>query len=128
MSLLEDIGGRLEQQSVGTQGTNIFLNHMPDDPIGAISLIEGLSRRPERTMKGRSVIHHSLRVLARDLDAVNARARIVKVIEALDGYVGTINATRYLFIEANSGPVALGQDERGGQQFYCSFHIQSNAL
>lgn len=128
MSLLDDIGLRLENQSVGTVTVDIFQGRMPPTPPNAISLHEVIGQAPRRVMGRRSAERPNVRVLARGATYDEARALATEAFEALDGFVGTLNGTRYMFIEALSSLIHLGPDEQEKRhQFSCTYRVTVGA-
>lgn len=125
MSLLDDMGDRLEAQSVGTVATDIFLGRLPAAPNTAVALFEVIGPRPMRVMGRESVKRPHVQAITRALTYDEARAKMEEVYNAFVGFSGTINATRYLFIDAMSSIISLGPDEQKRHQFACTFDVKA---
>jgi hypothetical protein len=125
MPILDDLALYLEQQGVGTRGTNLFANWLPDAPSTCVILFEygGLeSIKPMAPGANSAVLEMPfIQILARSTDPVVARARAQSAFAALDGYRGTLNGATYGWITANQPPFFLQRDQNDRTWF--SFNV-----
>lgn len=132
MSMLQDISTFLTALgTVGSESANppsIIQGFLPEGPDQLLALFALPGRKPERTMGGRSVEQPQLNIIARAETYTDAETLINRVFNALDGYSGEINGTRYLFIEALHQPWDIGEDESDRNQFSVAFHIKMEPM
>lgn len=141
MPMIEQLGHKLQTSSVGTLGTNLFLNALPDNTTGvAVAVIETMGTTPGRTF-GRarpSVEKLRVQVIARSTAPMGgsgiaspAAAR-AKAQVAYDSLCGIVNQTvgsssdagYYLRVDGvQSGPFLIGRDEKGRALFSCNYDV-----
>ena len=134
--LLDDVATRLEASGLGlTIGTNLFKSIVPDSPDVASSIFEYGGTGPIKTMAnapGQAVAEQpSFQIQCRGArenvtSSAYSTARILanNIMKSLDGYTGTINATKYFWIEAISSPYFLKRDENGRPYIAIDFDCQ----
>lgn len=119
--LLDDIAAYLEDQSVGTVGTDIFMGTMPDTPDSCIALYEYAGEPPEQIG---NIERPGLQVRVRDPSYSAGRAKIESVVNALAGlYEQVLSGHRYLYIRAQQSPEAMGRDQSGREEFVVNFIV-----
>lgn len=114
MSLIDDIGEYLEDNSIGTFGTDIFTSGFEKIVSNCITLFNQGGAPPFRTATGDCTIYyHELGVQVRNVDDATAYSKSKSIIYLLDGICNVvIESTEIISIEAiNSDPLYLGQDE-----------------
>jgi hypothetical protein len=91
--MLQDIAEYLEDQTIGTVGTSIFVGYMPDAPAVCIALYEYAGMEPMYTHDGHIVRRPGLQVVARG--AVNGDFSAIRtVLQNVENAIGNItNAT-----------------------------------
>ena len=125
MAVETEIAEYLEDQAVGTVGTDIFAGQLPDTPDACVAVIPYAGRAPERNLD-KSVNWRYPRVQvsvrgAREGYAA-ARAKIDAVNAALDAVVNTtIEGVLYQQIDALSEPFLLRRDGNNRPIFVCNF-------
>ena len=134
--LLEDIATRLEASGLGlTTGTNLFKSILPDAPDVATSIFEWGGMGTIKTMiagPGQAVVEEpSFQIQCRGareniVSGAYSTARTLanNIMKALDGYVGTINSTKYFWIEVTASPYFLKRDENGRPYIAIDFDCQ----
>jgi len=119
--LLEDVGGYLQTQGVGTIGTDIFYGFMPDASDNCITLFEYAGSPPDLHWGGE---YPGLQVRVRNKSYATGRTKIEQVKNALHGLAETtLGATRYLLVRANQSPQSLGRDANGRTEWVINFTI-----
>lgn len=115
--LLDDIALHLENQSVGTRGTSIFVNHAPDTPDALIMLQDVTPQQPEYTVdtqSGPAIVHYRFVVFTRSSTFSAAHTLAASAETALDASVTgvTLNGTRYSGLRRESPITSFGRDDR----------------
>lgn len=123
MALLEDIGTYLEAESIGTQGTDLFIGMMPDEPDNCVAIYQYSGLAPVKAMTivpGEYVMEQPrVNVMVRNSSFQNAQAKAQAVFDALGGY----SAGNILFIDALQSPYQLGPDQNNRQLIGCNFEV-----
>lgn len=123
--MIQDIAEYLEDHSIGTVGTDMFVGYMPDAPAACIALYEYAGRPPDRAHDGNKVTRPGLQVVVRG--AVNGefstiRAILQNIEDHLDGLVNaTIEGTFYRSIYATQSIAPLGRENlmhKAAQSYY----------
>jgi len=130
MSVVKDIADFLEDNSIGTVGTNIFCADMPDTPNDLVCLFEYAGNPP---MLNEDIDQPGVQVRARNTDYETARAKLQTIQNLLMrvGYTEdatyfdgmTINSTRYLRITPAQGITSLGVDAKNRADMVQNFYI-----
>lgn len=111
--MLQDIAEYLEDLSIGTVGTSIFVGYMPDAPAACIALYEYAGMRPLITHDGHIVYRPGLQVVVRG--AVNEELSAVRtVLQNVENAIGnitnaTIEGTFYRRISAAQSVSPMGR-------------------
>lgn len=121
----EDMKDRLEESAValGTFGTDLFIGTMPPEPDTNVTLRD----LPwKKAMLNYELKQPGMQALIRGAKGKyrNTMLKAEEVFDALSGYQGTINGTRYLLVEAVSSPAYLGEDESNRPLFSINFEVQ----
>ncbi len=118
MAILKEIGEYLEDQSVATVGTQLFLGRMPDAPNSCLAMYvtPGLiSIKAFRSSPGSVAEQPRIQVLSRSKTYAGAMSASLLVYSALDGLGNTdMSGVTYLYIEALQPPfqLDLAEDKR----------------
>jgi len=123
MSYISDLADYLEDQSVGTVGTNIFYSYMPDDVETGVALFDtgGLTPDPYLPTK-----EPTFQAFVRGTDYDAGKALLDQVRNALHQISGqTIGATYFYFILANAEGGHIGRNERGEDEFSINFRART---
>jgi hypothetical protein len=119
--MLNDIGTYLQDQGVGTVGTDIFLGLMPDQPDNCIALFEYAGSPPDLHWNGE---YPGLQVRVRNKSYAAARTKIGEAMIALHGlHEQTLSGTRYLLIRARGSPEVLKRDANNRVELFVNFEI-----
>jgi hypothetical protein len=115
MAVLEDLGAYLEEQGVGTVGTTIFYNAVPETPPSCLALFEYGGAGPRFTLPATTGIATEsarVQVLVRSESNTAARAKAEEAYRALAKIVDRpLSSTRYLRVEPLQAPFFLRRDE-----------------
>ena len=124
MAMPKDIAEYLEDQSVGTVGTNIFVGQMPDAPDECIAvMIYGGTAPDEVTEDMESPGLQVLIRCAKD-DFADGLTLAYSVFNALHGVTDTtIESTYYYRISANQSPAQMGVDGNDRPLFVINFTV-----
>lgn len=134
MGMIEEIGGYLAASTgIGTLGTDVFLNVLPDSTRVVVGLFETGGSPPAYAIgsKKPAYTHPSFEVRVLSTEGVAgyanpsvARTKIQRIWNRLAGVSNaTIGGSTYLRIEADGEPYLLDRDERGRVMFACSFSV-----
>ena len=119
-----DIAEYLEDQSVGTVGTDIFVNYMPADVNNCIGVFETTGLPPEKAV---DIDHPGIQIRVRNTSQSTAETKRKAVYDALNGLIGTTIETRlYYSIWALGSPMALGQDDQRRFQYTQNYQIMKD--
>lgn len=119
MTLIEQVATYLQDTlSLGTIGTNIFINRLPDSPAAAIAVIDTGGAEPDTQVP---VKRPTFQVLLRNTNYDNAKAVLNSVRDGLhnkfpgNSTTGLLTAggTHILSMMAISEGGSIGQDEAG---------------
>ena len=125
--LLEDIGTYLQTNSVGTLGTNLFLNTMPEEPDILVVVNEYLSTEPFATMRqGAPLVERPrLQLVVRDMPQEvvaahnRARAAYLLLCQLIDTFMGGKTIT----LEPMDTPVLTGRDPKERVLYTVNFQV-----
>lgn len=119
--LLEDIGGYLQAQGIGTVGADIFLGFLPEAPDSCVALFEYAGSPPDLHWDGE---YPGLQVRVRNKSYATGRAKIEQAKNALHGLTEqTLGVTRYLLVKAKQSPESMGRDANGRNEWVINFTI-----
>lgn len=121
MALIDDIAQYLEDQSVGTVGTNIFKSWLPDNDL-AFSLAVLDTGGPAPDIDITSLKSPTIQVLIRAEDYSTGKTKLAAVRSALHGIIETTVGSSYiLYMHALSEGGHIGRNERGQDEFSINF-------
>lgn len=127
--LLDDIALKLENASIGTRGTNLFVGYMPEDPDACVAVIETPGIAPTRVMGETGVAemeHAGFQILCRNArdEYETARSKAHDVYKLL-GSSGaeTINSTSYHQWVAISSVFSVGIDANERPMIACNYMV-----
>jgi len=135
-STAEDIATYCATQSIGTLGTDIFINDLPDKPgypDNVIVFIDTGGFAPDHAMGSITTNpvfeNPSIQVLVQNNGAETALAKCYDVFALLDGLKDqTIDSVVYLHITAMSSPFNIGKDENDRYRVACNFLVTRRPL
>jgi hypothetical protein len=116
MSVLTDLAQRLEDEGVGTVGTNIFRGRTPDDPdeLVRVQTFDGADSRIRNDEYLPADERMSVQVLARSLYQGAAETLAESAFDAIQFRSETLASGRfYPYVRAPRFPAYVGVDERG---------------
>lgn len=124
---LNEIGAYLQANGVGTVGTDIFLDRMPETPDTCIALFEYGGSPTHRTMNALPGTANAevvrIQILCRAATHVTARSKARSIFALLDHYDGTLSSVTYYYVMAISSPFYLKRDENERAYYACNFEI-----
>jgi hypothetical protein len=117
--MIEEVGRYLQLQGCGTQGTDLFLNDLPDLPTASLSVYEEDGHGADHVLGDlmEPIEWPRLLVVARDLTEPLARKRAQKAKRALRQVVNTTltaddaTSAYYLIIEPEGETTVVDRDE-----------------
>jgi len=120
MSIAHDIGEYLEDQSIGTVGTDMFINELSSTTGNCIGVYDG----PGNFEDSVNVSDGSVEIIVRNSSQATAHTKIDSIITALN-YVHktTIESHSYLYIKCTQTPFPLGRDENNNYKVKTSFRV-----
>jgi len=118
-----DIAAYLATKGYGTVGSTIFVNFLPPTPDNCIIVSGYAGGAPMRTHDTSGNEAPSVQIRVRNTSTATARSKIQQIYNTLDGITNTtLSSTFYLGIESiNSGPIPMGKDENGRQEYSWNF-------
>lgn len=127
----EDIATYCANQGLGTLGTDIFVNDLPDKPGYPDNLIvfnDTPGFPPDHAMGGPSTNpvfeNPTLQVLVQNIYSETASNNCYNVFQELDGLKDqTIDSVVYLLVTALNTPFIIGKDENDRYRVACDFLI-----
>lgn len=122
-----DIAALLASLGYGTVGTDIFTHEEPDGDYvqdDTITVYDTSPLRPPETEYVYEYPSAQVRVRRHSPNARVAAARVMTIMNALHGYVGTVGSNKYTMIRVVNGPMPLGKDHRGRYRFTFNLDLQ----
>lgn len=131
--ILKELGKYLQDNSLGTLGTNLFLGHMPATPATCACLYENSGMAPQWTFGSTTPQWESptVQVICRSTDYVTARNKADDIWRYL---VNVANQTLlpaagatgayYLRVDALQSPFSVGPDENGNVVLSCNYLVR----
>jgi hypothetical protein len=120
----DDIATLLASLGYGTIGTDLFINKEPDVPHECVTVYEGSAHGTPETGYSWESPSVQVRVRRKAGDYQNGKLEVLKRMNALHGYVGTVGVIKYSLIRVVNGPVPLGEDEKGRPRWVFNCEIQ----
>ncbi len=134
IDFLDQLATYLQAQSIGTAGTNIFVNKLPDTTDNCVALIgqPGPSIGPQRDVA--RLQFPRFQAIIRNVDYNDGSDKFQAVRTALHGKVGLVLPTsanpasdeniRILRCHAESEGGPIGEDEQGRVEFSINFQAE----
>lgn len=126
MAALEDLAIYLASKGYGTVGTNIFMDHRPDDPVEMIALFGVPGMPPVEHMGGSIPAIEGLRVEAQ----VRSKSHTIAENRARDIWGDfhrlievTYNGARYHRVWSMNSPYLEERDSQRNWIFTCTFNV-----
>jgi hypothetical protein len=119
--LINDVADYLEDQNVGTVGTDIFCGYLPDSPDTCITILDTGGPQPDSYLPTRSP---TFQVFIRAVDYPTGKAKLDLVRSKLhqNANVSLVNGETYFyFILAISEGGHVGRDDVGRDNFSINF-------
>lgn len=122
MAAIDAVALLLQDEGLGTVGTSIFEEHMPDQPDASIVVIDTGGGPPGLT-QGDDTDTPSWQIIVRDPDPAAAVAAMQTAFQALHGLTEqTVHGEHFKLVWAlQSNPVSLGRDEKQRFRFVMNF-------
>lgn len=128
MAAVDALASRIEDLGVGTVGTTIFIDSMPDAADGSLDtctvIYQAGGGAPVLT-QGDNTDLPGFQVIARSLSATTALTNLLTIFQSFHGLTETdVHGVHFKLLYAvNSNPIPLGRDER--QRFLYSMSFRS---
>lgn len=119
--IIDDIADFLEDEGIGTVGTNIFVGQQPDSPANCITVIDTGGQRPDIDLPTK---RPTFQVLVRNTDYALGAAKLLEVRNALhNNYNATLveNGNYFYSINAITEGGHIGKDDIGNDEFSINF-------
>ena len=121
MPAAKDVAEYMEDQSIGTVGTTIFVGYMPDDPDDCISVTQYAGRPP---FSKERYERPGVQVRVRAVNQENAETTVFGIFNLLhDKEHVTMESRMYEHVEATASPSALGPDAKGRYVWVVNFIV-----
>lgn len=123
MSLISDISDYLEDEGLGTVGTDIFDTYMPESLETGLSVLDTGGATPDEYLPTKEP---TFQVFIRAVDYATGKAKLEAVRTALHQISGTtIGSTYFFFILALSEGGHIGRNENGNDEFSINFRART---
>lgn len=136
--LLDEVAKYLQDNGIGTVGTNIFKSYSPDAPNTLLIVYETGGFAPQDTF-GNSTCsfavweNPTLQIVCRSTDYEIARNKAEDAFRALQSVTNEIlkpsssaTGTFYLRISATQSPFRMGVDENARNLVACNFNVMKS--
>jgi len=126
MSWVNSVADHISSNSLGTQGTNLFIGMLPDNDSLSILLTEYDGSYTETFAAGIALSVPSLQIRVRGAaeDYVTPRARLVALVTLLQAVSNqTLGGIQFLRIKPTSTILSMGQDARLRYEFSANFEV-----
>lgn len=118
---IDDIADFLEDNSIGTVGTDIFVGQQPDSPANCVTVLDTGGQRPDIDLPTK---RPTFQVLVRNTNYANGAAKLLAIRNLLHNkYNATlVGGGNYFYsINAISEGGHIGQDDIGNDEFSMNF-------
>lgn len=119
--IIDDIADFLEDNSIGTVGTDIFVGQQPDSPANCVTILDTGGLRPDIDLPTKKP---TFQVLVRNSNYANGAAKLSAIRDILHRkYNATlVGGGNYFYsINAISEGGHIGQDDIGNDEFSMNF-------
>ena len=124
MSLISEVAEYLEDQGVGTVGTDIFVGYLPESVVPSLAVIDTGGLQPDRYLPTKEP---TFQIYIRSATYSSGKAKLDAVRDALHKQVNTtlVSAGEYIyFIFAISEGGHLGRNPAGQDEFSMNFQAR----
>ncbi len=125
--MLEEIGNFLQNQGIGTQGTDIFLGDVPQDaPEAAVAIFEtsGLAPFYIHGINGPGWDMPSFQIFTRATTYSLARTKAKDIFDVLSRITNqALDGIFYQSVRPVQSPFSLGRDENHLPQIVCNYQV-----
>lgn len=119
-----EIATYLEEQEIGTVGTDLFVGDLPDSTDNEIAVFNTGGYQPDIYLPTSSP---TIEILVRNKSYANCASKMQDIVDALHNqYNVTLisGGNYYYYIRLVAEPSSLGRDEKGRQEFSANFEIK----
>lgn len=119
----KDLATLLVSLGYGTIATDIFVWYAPATPDNIITIYDVTISDPEINY---TYDRHSIQIMVRrkPQNQDDSRLLCLRIMNALHGYVGAIGAATYHLIKVTSGPLDIGEDDKGRLRWTINLEVQ----
>lgn len=119
--LVQDVATYLQNNGIGTLGTNLFVGRLPDEPDTCTAVFAYAGFPMPLHWNGEQP---GLQVLVRAPSYVQAQNLMEQIRGLLHGLSEqTLGTTRYLLVRAKQSPMLLQRDDGDRAIFVCNFDV-----
>lgn len=120
--ILKDIAEKLEDESVGTVGTDIFIGEIPQDVDNALMLVAGVSGEQDPYVS--QVRQYDVEIWGRNVNAKNGYDKIKEALEVLHtSYNYSIEDSYVYLTKAISNIQDLDKDNNGRKLYKITIRV-----
>lgn len=126
MTWITSLADHISTNSLGTQGSSLFIGQMPDTNVLTALLTEYQGNVIETQSAGIALHQPSLQVLVKGVaeDYATPRARLIAIQSLLAAISNqTLGGIYFLRVRPTSSILSLGQDDRLRWSFSCNFEV-----
>lgn len=120
MAVIDDIAQYLDDNDIGTLGTDIFKSYLPDNVDTALVVLDTGGPQPDKDLPTKSP---TFQILLRAPDYSTGKAKLDSIRTLLHQITNTtVGSTYYYYILAQSEGGHIGRNERGLDEFSINFY------
>ncbi len=122
-SVPKDIAEYLEDQTIGTVGTDIFAGFMPDDPDNCIAIYQYAGNKPDL---GQDLDTPGVQIVIRNSVLATALTKAKTVFDTLHEatWITSMESGKsYYYIEATGMPMQTASDKKGLHHIIINFMV-----
>lgn len=110
MALLDEVVAYLEDEGVGTFGTDLFIGHEPDAPTNVVTIYPTGGRPPS---SDRDKEYPTMQVRVRNTSYVNGFEKATSILSLLHVNTSNLATTRGRCYATQSSPSMIGRGDNG---------------
>lgn len=120
MSVARHLSAQLQTLGQGTEGTNLFVNILPENPAACMALFDLSGPGPRYAMRMSPVNQDRfVQIQVRDANPSTAETKCAAAVAALVSGAVTLSGQAYEMIRPRTAVALLQRDENNLTVFYC---------
>lgn len=119
--MINEVAEYLEDQSIGTVGTDIFISRQSDTPDNQIVIYLSGGLEPDRYLP---TADPTFEIVVRNKTYQTGQSKVDSIVTALHQYVNgalQTSGTYFYYIELLTEPNHIGRDEKGRHEWSINF-------